>query len=184
MAGKAPSGEAGTVGPAGADPMQSAYPDLWSRPGYLVRRLHQIHVGIFADECRAFDLTPVQYGLLTVLKARGPLDQVTLSTEVGIDRTSGADVMRRLERRGLVERVRSSRDRRANVVSITPLGARQVRDMQASMARAQERFIAPLEPAEREAFARMMRKIIDSGDASSRAPLARAGRAGRQRGAG
>lgn len=167
------------------DTPEAAYPDLWSRPGYLVRRLHQIHVGIFADECRAFDLTPVQYGLLTVLQARGPLDQVTLSTEVGIDRTSGADVMRRLERRGLVERTRSSRDRRANLVSVTETGARLVRDMRRSMARAQERFVAPLDPAEREAFARMMQKIIRSENASSRAPLALAeggGSRGRRRG--
>ncbi|MGE0211894.1 MAG: MarR family winged helix-turn-helix transcriptional regulator [Parvibaculaceae bacterium] len=151
--------------------VETDYPDLWSRPGYLVRRLHQIHVGIFADECRAFDLTPVQYGLLTVLQERGPLDQVSLSSEVGIDRTSGADVMRRLERRGIVERTRSAQDRRANTVRITALGARLVREMQGSMARAQQRFLAPLDPAERRLFTRMMQKIINGENAASRAPL-------------
>src|SRR5579872_284415 len=40
---------------------------LWSRPGYLVRRLHQIHTALFAEECKAFAITPVQYGLLTAL---------------------------------------------------------------------------------------------------------------------
>ena len=170
MTGKTSTDRAG--GAAEAASLDAAYPDLWSRPGYLVRRLHQIHVGIFTDECRAFDLTPVQYGLLTVLQARGPLDQVSLSTEVGIDRTSGADVMRRLERRGLVERVRSPRDRRANLVSITGPGVRLVRDMRRSMAKAQERFVAPLEAAEQEAFVRMMQKIIRSENDSSRAPLA------------
>ncbi|MEE9587121.1 MAG: MarR family transcriptional regulator, partial [Hyphomicrobiaceae bacterium] len=74
------------------------YSDLWSRPGFLIRRLHQIHIGLFAEECQQFDITPVQYGLLTVLYSGNALDQVTLATEVGIDRTSGADVMRRLER--------------------------------------------------------------------------------------
>ena len=48
---------------------------LWSRPGYLIRRLHQIHVALFLEELRDSGLTPVQYGLLTALSFRGELDQ-------------------------------------------------------------------------------------------------------------
>jgi hypothetical protein len=44
---------------------------LWSRPGYLIRRLHQIHCALFLEECRESGLTPVQYGLLTALTFRG-----------------------------------------------------------------------------------------------------------------
>ena len=40
---------------------------LWRRPGYLIRRLHQIHYALFFEECAAFGITPVQYGLLTLL---------------------------------------------------------------------------------------------------------------------
>ena len=40
---------------------------LWSRPGFLVRRLHQIHAAMFAEECGAFNITPIQYGLMTIL---------------------------------------------------------------------------------------------------------------------
>ena len=28
---------------------------LWSRPGFLVRRLHQIHYALFFEECRALE---------------------------------------------------------------------------------------------------------------------------------
>ena len=38
----------------------SDYRSLMRRPGFLVRRLHQIHLALFAEECAAFDLTPVQ----------------------------------------------------------------------------------------------------------------------------
>ena len=41
--------------------------DLWQRPGYLIRRLHQIHVAMFIEECAAFNITPVQYAVMTAL---------------------------------------------------------------------------------------------------------------------
>src|SRR5262249_47942464 len=80
---------------------------LWGRPGYLLRRLHQIHYALFFEECAGFDITPVQYGLLTTLSLNPDLDQNSLARELGIDRTNVADVLNRLARRGLLERRRS-----------------------------------------------------------------------------
>ena len=37
---------------------------LMSRPGFLIRRLHQIHIALFLEECAGVDITPVQYTLL------------------------------------------------------------------------------------------------------------------------
>src|ERR1017187_2232352 len=71
--------------------------DLASRPGFLIRRLHQIHVALFADECATFDVTPVQYSIMTVVRAQPGLDQVRLAAEVGVDRTTLASVLARLE---------------------------------------------------------------------------------------
>ena len=69
---------------------------LWGRPGYLLRRLHQIHYALFFEECAGFDITPVQYGLLTTLSLNPDLDQNSLARELGIDRTNVADVLNRL----------------------------------------------------------------------------------------
>jgi hypothetical protein len=33
---------------------------LWARPGFLVRRLHQISVAIFMEEMASLEITPVQ----------------------------------------------------------------------------------------------------------------------------
>ena len=71
---------------------------LWGRPGYLLRRLHQIHYALFFEECAGFDITPVQYGLLTTLSLNPDLDQNSLARELGIDRTNVADVLNRLAR--------------------------------------------------------------------------------------
>ena len=70
---------------------------LWARPGYLLRRLHQIHYALFFEECAGFEITPVQYGLLTTLSLNPDLDQNSLARELGIDRTNVADVLSRLD---------------------------------------------------------------------------------------
>ena len=38
-----------------------AMDDLYTKPGHLIRRAHQIVVGMFMEECAEHDLTPVQY---------------------------------------------------------------------------------------------------------------------------
>ena len=36
---------------------------LWSRPGFLVRRLNQIHYAMFFEECAESGITPVHSGI-------------------------------------------------------------------------------------------------------------------------
>ena len=85
--------------PLRADTVHSDMP-LWGRPGFLLRRLHQIHYALFFEECAGFDITPVQYGLLTTLSLNPDLDQNSLARELGIDRTNVADVLNALRDAG------------------------------------------------------------------------------------
>ena len=146
------------------------YP-LWQRPGYLVRRVHQLHHALFLEECGAYDVTPVQYGLMTVLSARPDGDQQTLAAEVGLDRANVADVLNRLERRGLVKRRRGALDRRTVVARLTAEGERITRQMHAAMARAQERFLSPLDEGERDVFVKTLLRVIDANNRYGRAVL-------------
>jgi len=79
-------------------------------PGFLIRRLHQIHVALFAEECGLQNVTPVQYSILTVAAAQPGLDQAALGYEVGVDRATLANVLGRLEARGLLRRAQGRRD--------------------------------------------------------------------------
>jgi DNA-binding MarR family transcriptional regulator len=134
---------------------------LWVRPGYLLRRLHQIHYALFFEECAGFDITPVQYGLLTTLALSPDLDQNSIGRELGIDRTNVADVLARLARRGLLERYRSKEDRRMVLARLTPAGRRITDEMYAAMLRAQNRLVAPLPPEERKAFIDTLLRLIE-----------------------
>ncbi|WP_108261852.1 MarR family winged helix-turn-helix transcriptional regulator [Mangrovicoccus ximenensis] len=150
---------------------QAKYDDLWGRPGYLVRRLHQIHMGLFAEACDGLDLTAVQYAVLSVLYSGEGFDQLSLSKAVGIDRTSGADVIKRLVRRGLATREPSVEDRRARVVRITEEGRRFVRSVRPKMEAAQDRLVSPLDEEEHEMFMQLLRKLIGANNEHSRAPM-------------
>src|SRR3989441_6872007 len=134
---------------------------LWAQPGYLLRRLHQIHYALFFEECAGFDITPVQYGLLTTLSLNPDLDQNSLARELGIYRTNVADVLNRLARRGLLERRRSPDDGRMVLARLTRAGERLTRKMYRPMRRAQRRLVAPLLSQERNALIITLIRLIN-----------------------
>jgi len=144
---------------------------LFARPGFLIRRLHQIHLALFYEECKAFNVTPVQNAILTAVQVLPDLDQTSLGQEVGLDRTTTADVVKRLEERGLIERRASPDDKRSRHVRLTAEGESVVNSLRASMARSQERLLAPLRPAERTMLMDLMRILVEANNQYSRAVL-------------
>jgi len=144
---------------------------LWSRPGYLIRRLHQIHVALFLEECKSAQLTPVQYGLLTALSVRQELDQQSLAEELGLDRTTAAEVLSRLETRKLVARKPNPRDRRAKLVRLTARGRAVTSGVFAGMQRAQDRLCAPLSQKERDVFMATLVRLIEANNEYGRGTL-------------
>lgn len=144
---------------------------LSHRPGFLIRRLHQIHLALFSEECERFGVTPVQFTILTVAAARPGLEQIHLAQEIGVDRTTLANVLARLEGRGLVTRAVSSSDRRLKLVSLTPKGQTTLAAMQDAAERAHARTIEALPPAEREAFLAALAALVTAGNEYGRAPM-------------
>ena len=145
--------------------------DLYARPGHLLRRCQQIHVGLFLQELARFELTPVQYSTMFVLSSMNRIDQATLAGLVAIDRSTAGNVLVRLESRGLIRREPSPDDGRARVLLLTRKGKKTVRDATAAVARVQERLLSPLNERERKAFVDALRKIADSHNDESRAPV-------------
>ena len=138
----------------GPSPSKEAedYQDLARRPGYLIRRLHQVHVQLFHEECGALGVTPVQYSLLTALAHRPGADQAALGQSIGIDRTTTAQVLARLTARRLVERFPSPTDRRRRLARVTGDGLALLRRMDPSAQRAHDRTLAGLPASDRGRF--------------------------------
>ena len=142
---------------------------LLERPGVQVRRLHQIHSAMFAEECGGFGVTPVQYSLLTLVAAAPGLDQRGAAAGLRLDRFTTADVVRRLAEGGLL-RVAPGADRRTRRLFLTARGAEVHAAMAADAGRAHDRLIAPLTERQRAQLMRMLRRLVDHHGAIVGAP--------------
>lgn len=145
--------------------------DLYRAPGHLLRRMQQIAVALFAEETRDHGLTPVQFAILVALESHPGLEQVALAERIGFDAATIGGVLARLEERGHVARVQGTADRRAKLIFPTPQGRRTMQAMTAAVERAQARILAPLDPAERETFMRLLHRLVLENNELSRAPL-------------
>jgi len=144
---------------------------LWGRPGFLIRRLHQIHTSLFLEETQKFDITPVQYSLMTALAERGEIDQMTLALEIGLERTSVAEVIPRLEARGLLKRKQSTHDARAKLVRLTAKGRALVNRMSAAVQRAHDRTLDDLPKAQRDLFLLYLIRLVERSNGRGSVPL-------------
>ena len=115
-------------------------------------------------------MTPVQYAVVTALLNNPDADQITIAQDAGIDRTNVADVLARLEHRGLVARKRGRADRRMRIASLTEEGERIGREMEHASLRAQEKFMAALSPEKRRQLMALMTELVEANNEFSRAP--------------
>lgn len=144
--------------------------DIDQQPGHLIRRLHQIAVGIFLQEGGDLGVTPVQYAALQAVFNQPGIDQRTLARAIALDASTTGGVVDRLEARGWMERRQSPDDRRARQLFLTPDGAQGLVDVLPGMLRAQEQMLAPLTPRQRTEFMRLLQVLVTQNNDLSRAP--------------
>ena len=146
--------------------------DLYDKPGYQIRRLRQIAASIFAEHAAPFGVTSQQYTTLHALGAFASLEQYELCEVVSLDRSTMATLLVRLEEKGLVRRSPSKLDKRRRHVMLTPRGRRLLDAMAPVLAEVQERILAPLPPADRVAFERILKALVERHDAATTASAA------------
>ena len=146
---------------------------IYARPGFKLRRAHQIALSVFAEECRSFEVTSTQYGILVAVAERPGLDQVGVAQALGLDRSTTGMVVGLLEGRGLLRRGRHATDGRRRVLSVTEEGARLLEALAPAAERARRRLLAPLSPEEARTLTALLDRLMDHHDALVRVPLMR-----------
>ena len=144
---------------------------VYAAPGYLFRRMQQIAVSIFMEECRAFDLTPVQYAALVAIHTHPGIDATRLSAVIAFDRSTLGSVIERLEAKHYVERKAAPEDRRIKLLYLTRAGAAILRDIIPAVERAQARMLEPLKPADRKTLTTLLVQLVDLNNEAARVPL-------------
>jgi DNA-binding MarR family transcriptional regulator len=148
-------------GPAEKSMKTSVGARIYTKPGFLSRQLHRVTAAIFAEETASFDLTGLQYGILNVIDLQPGMDQISVCAALGIDRSTLAGVVDRLEEKGLLKRSPGPTDRRANALNLTRAGKRILAEMEDAALSAESRAFEPLSASEQRQFARMLTKIVE-----------------------
>ena len=144
---------------------------VYAAPGYLFRRMQQIAVSIFVEECSAFDLTPVQYAALVAIHTHPGIDATRLSAVIAFDRSTLGSVIERLQAKDYIERRPAREDKRIKLLHLTKSGAAILREIIPAVERAQARMLEPLKPADRKALLGLLVQLVDLNNEASRVPL-------------
>ena len=134
---------------------------LTERPGFLLSQVGFHSAELFSAGLAPLGLQPRHFGLLTQLAAADGQSQQQLADLLAIHRNAMVGLLDDLEVRGLVERRRHPRDRRAHAVHLTP-SARRLLDRATAIADAHdEKILAPLDSAERRELVRLLQRVAD-----------------------
>ncbi|MEV6123690.1 MarR family transcriptional regulator [Streptomyces sp. NPDC052077] len=137
--------------------------DLTTHPGHLARRLQQAH-HLLWNTMVSEETTSPQFAVLNTLVAEPGLDQRTVGERVGLDRSTIAEVISRLGRRGLLDKVRDPHDGRRFLLRLTDEGLRVHRRLTVRTARMNQVFLAPLSAEEQGVFFDLVRRLADTAE--------------------
>ena len=125
--------------------------------GYFLRR---IQVWVFHDFLRTLarvDVRPAQYSVLAVIEANAGLSQSDLADFLGIEPARLARMLDRLEKRGLTERRKSPRDRRAHALYLTRGGQKALKRIKTLAEQHEAHLAETLGPEKRRLMIEMLR---------------------------
>jgi DNA-binding MarR family transcriptional regulator len=127
---------------------------------HLLHRASQRASEIFAIETRDFDLTARQYAVIATIARHEGLSQTDLVRMTGIDRSTLADVVQRLLRRGIIERERTTRDGRTYAVTLSDEGKALLQSIRPTARRADRHVLATLAEDEAKALVNTLTQLI------------------------
>jgi len=138
--------------------------DLAQAPSHLIRRCQQYFGDLYALEAGARELTPQQFTVLAALEHNEGVSQTALVGMTGIDRSTLAEMARRMVEKGLPSRERTEQDQRANAVAISPGGRKALRSARLAAERAERALLEALPASERPKFVKALAQIAAAAD--------------------
>ncbi len=138
--------------------------ELAEAPSHLIKRCQQYFGDLYAREAGSCELTKQQFTVLAALENNEGVSQTALVEMTGIDRSTLAEMVRRMLERGLVSRERTEQDARANAVAITGNGRKALRVARSAADRAEKLLLDPLPPSDRTKFIKALSMIASAGE--------------------
>lgn len=136
----------------------------WSLERSVVHLLHRASQTAedHLSRCAAFaDVTPRQFSVLAAVAREPNVSQTELVNRTGIDRSTMADIVRRLVRNGLLSRSRTREDARAYAVRLTPRAQELVTRMGETAVEAEASLLESLADPDRARLVDLLGQLID-----------------------
>lgn len=129
-------------------------------PGHLIRRLQQLSTQVFQQHMleAGYEMTPVQFATIQALHSNPGVEQAQVASIIAYDRATIGGVIDRLEQKGYITRVVSSRDRRAREVSLSKEGQRIFEKINPIVEILQKKILSNLSNEETENLTALLRK--------------------------
>jgi DNA-binding MarR family transcriptional regulator len=134
--------------------------DLDHSATHLLHRAVQCASEVFTVSTQSVDITPRQYAVMLAVAQNERISQIALTGKTGIDRSTMADVVRRLVNRGLLRRARSRQDSRAYELRLTDEGWRVLEGAVPKAMACDEQVLSALPEEERSTFLRQLALIV------------------------
>jgi len=131
-------------------------------PIHLLHRAGQCASDIFQGEIGEGHLTPRQYAVLVAVSQNEGLSQTHLVEKTGVDRSTLADIVRRMLKKGLLQRRRTKDDARAYAVKLTEEGWRVLKATDPVARRVDDKILAALPGQQRERFLQDLSLIVQA----------------------
>jgi DNA-binding MarR family transcriptional regulator len=147
-----------------------AVEQMYSHPGFLLRRAHQIAAAIFEQESEGV-LTPPQFSTLTLVSLLPGIDMMTVGRIIGLDRTTVAVVITNLIKQGWLNRTSDPEDGRRYRLDLTDQGRAISAKLRAHAEASELRLLSAFTPSQAKTFVQLLRKFVDNFNEDSRAPV-------------
>lgn len=149
-----------------AEDLGSRYAEATDSPGLLLWQVTNLWQRRQKAALKELNLTHVQFVLLASLawlsQDGGPVTQARIAEHAKTDAVMTSEVLRTLQRKGLVERRPHPDDTRAKSLKPTPEGTEVVRRAVKLVERTDQEFFAPLDGGT-EGLARLLRRLTGAG---------------------
>lgn len=140
--------------------------ELAEAPSHLIRRVQQLYSELYAREPGSRELTKQQFTVLAALEHNEGVSQTALVEMTGIDRSTLAEMVRRMLERGLISRERTEDDMRANAVAISQVGRKALRSARSASDRAERALLETLPAGERLKFVKLLQTVAAGADST------------------
>lgn len=132
---------------------------------HLLHRAGQLAEDLFTRSIGDIGITARQFVVLSVVDSLDDPSQTSLCEISGIDRSTLADIVRRLVSRGLLSRRRTRQDARMYAVRITPEGKEVLQKAAPIANKVDAALLSPLTPEQQEQFEAFLQKIVSRSSA-------------------